>query len=69
MSRENIDRLVELVRNDPDLQRRVGQIDRSTLESTAHELSRLSLELGCPFTAEEFLRIHYGFRCVADKAC
>jgi len=68
MSRENINRLVELIRSDPDLQRRVGQINRSTLQSTAHELSRLSLELGCPFTAEEFLREHYGLRCVG-KAC
>lgn len=68
MSRQNIDRLVELVRSDPDVQKKLREIDRSTLESTAYGLSRLSLEVGCPFSVAEFLEAHYGSRWIG-KAC
>lgn len=68
MSSRNIETLVQLVMSDPAVCKKLLRIDRSTVLSTAVGLSRLSLEIGHPFSVEEFLATQYGLK-YAVKAC
>lgn len=55
MSRENIPAFFDAVKNSPELQQRVGEIQAEAARLSANRMAELSTEAGTPFTAEEFL--------------
>lgn len=55
MSSENISKFAEAVAANPSLRAKVETLYIETSRASAEQLAALSVELGIPFTAEEYL--------------
>lgn len=55
MSTENISKFAEATAADPSLRAKVEALYAEASRASAEQLAALSIELGIPFTAEEYL--------------